>query len=124
MQLVLVLWRGRWYCWFVFISVLVLRSICRWPLSPYNSSTTFNLDRFSAGAGTFPLPCGLFCFIAVRFLEAAYWSLEHDGKRVSELVEESIAWRETVGAHRIRKEDVAAVGVKGTILVKGVDLRR
>lgn len=68
--------------------------------------------------------CTLCCSIVVRFLEAAYWSLEHDGKRVSELIEESIAWRETVGAHRIRKENVAAVGIKGAILVKGIDLRR
>lgn len=83
-----------------------------------------DLDRFSAGGDTFPLVCGLFSFIAVRFLEAAYWSLEHDGRRVSDVVAESIAWRETVGAHRIRKENVAAVGAKGTILVKGVDLRR
>lgn len=72
----------------------------------------------------FPLMYGVFCFISVRFLEAAYWSLEQDGKRVSDLIEESIAWRETVGAHRLRKEDVAAVAGKGAILVKGVDLRR
>lgn len=61
----------------------------------------------------------------LRFLEAAFWSLEHDGgKRVSEFIENTIAWRESIGAHCIRKEDVAMLGAKGTIFVKGHDLHR
>lgn len=62
--------------------------------------------------------------LCVRFLEAGYWSLEHDGKRVSDSLADSIAWRESVGANRLKKEDVVAEGTKGTILVKGHDLHR
>lgn len=70
------------------------------------------------------MTCRAYLVLCVRFLEAAYWSLEHDGKRVSDFVADSIAWRESVGAHRLKKEDVAAEGAKGTILVKGHDLQR
>ncbi|CAM9712566.1 unnamed protein product [Ectocarpus sp. 13 AM-2016] len=59
-----------------------------------------------------------------RFLEAAFWSLEHDGKRVSDFIEESIAWREKIGADRLRKEDVVDQGCRGAIIVKGHDLSR
>ncbi|CAM9891454.1 unnamed protein product [Scytosiphon promiscuus] len=59
-----------------------------------------------------------------RYLEAAFWSLERDGKRVSDYVEESIAWRETIGADRLKKEDVIVQGGKGSIIVKGHDLSR
>ncbi|CAN0191654.1 unnamed protein product [Pylaiella littoralis] len=57
-----------------------------------------------------------------RYLEAAFWSLEHDGHRVSRFIEETIAWREKVRADRLRKEDVLDEGKKGAIIVKGHDL--
>ncbi|CAM9153266.1 unnamed protein product, partial [Hapterophycus canaliculatus] len=59
-----------------------------------------------------------------RYLEAAFWSLERDGKRVSTFIEESIAWREMIGADRLKKEDVVDQGEKGSIIVKGHDLSR
>lgn len=71
----------------------------------------------------------LVCFVLVsglgcRYLEAAYWKMEGDGKRVVDTLEESIAWRESVRAHKLRKEDVIVRGAKGAILVKGHDLQR
>lgn len=59
-----------------------------------------------------------------RFLEGSYWSLEHEGKRVVDTITEAIAWRELLGVHKIRKEDVADYGTNGAILVKGHDLQR
>lgn len=59
-----------------------------------------------------------------RFLEAAFWSLECDGKRLSDFIEESIAWREAIGAHRLLGKDVAEQGHNGAILVKGHDRNR
>lgn len=59
-----------------------------------------------------------------RFLEAAFWSLEHDGQRVSDFIEESIVWREKIGADRLRKEDVLDQGKNGAIIVKGHDRSR
>lgn len=61
---------------------------------------------------------------ATRFLEAAFWALEHDGTRVSDFIEQSISWREKIGADRLRKEDVFDEGIKGAIIVKGHDLSR
>ena len=66
------------------------------------------------------LVTGLGC----RYLEGAYWKMEHDGKRVVDVFEETIAWRESVRAHKLRKEDVVLRGAKGAILVKGHDLQR
>lgn len=57
-------------------------------------------------------------------MEAAFWCLEHDGQRVSDYVEASIAWREKIGADRLRKEDVIDQGKKGAIIVKGHDRSR
>ena len=57
-------------------------------------------------------------------MEAAFWSLERDGTRVSDFIEQSIDWRERIGADRLRKEDVLDQGRKGAILVKGHDLSR
>lgn len=59
-----------------------------------------------------------------RFLEAYYWSLEHDGKRVVDAVDEAISWRELSGVHLITRDDVASYGASGGILVKGHDLER
>lgn len=61
---------------------------------------------------------------ATRFLEAAFWSLERDGTRVSDFIEQSIDWREKIKADRLRKEDVLDQGSKGAIIVKGHDLSR
>lgn len=74
-----------------------------------------------------PLPLPLPPAIATataRFLEAAFWSLERDGTRVSDFIEQSIDWREKIGADRLRKEDVVDQGNKGAIIVKGHDLSR
>eukprot|EP00903_Cladosiphon_okamuranus_P010915 g10310.t1 len=57
-----------------------------------------------------------------RFLEAAFWSLEHNGTRVSDFIEQSIDWREKIKADRLRKEDVIDQGGNGAIIVKGHDL--
>lgn len=77
------------------------------------------------GLFSFPLPPHFSAVVVVlRFLEAAFWSLEHDGRRLSDLIEESIAWRESTRANRLGKEDVFAQGSSGTILVKGHDLDR
>lgn len=50
--------------------------------------------------------------------------MEHEGKRVVDAITEAIAWRELLGVHKIRKEDVADYGTNGAILVKGHDLQR
>lgn len=50
--------------------------------------------------------------------------MEYDGKRVVDILTDSIAWRESVRAHKLGKDDVAARGVNGAILVKGHDLQR
>lgn len=59
-----------------------------------------------------------------RFLEASFWSLEHEGKRVVDAIDEAIAWRESAGLDRLSAVDVSDHGANGAILVKGYDLER
>ncbi|KAG5193010.1 CRAL-TRIO domain-containing protein [Tribonema minus] len=44
----------------------------------------------------------------VRFIEGAFWNLEHKGVPVSALIEETVAWRESVGAHAITPASLGA----------------
>lgn len=76
---------------------------------------------YDAYASIMTMKCNSAC---ARFLEAAFWSLERDGERVSDFIEESIIWREKIGADRLRKEDVLDQGNKGAIVVKGHDRNR
>ncbi|CAM9596459.1 unnamed protein product [Choristocarpus tenellus] len=57
-----------------------------------------------------------------RYLEAANWVLELDGKKVAQYIEDTVRWREQLGAHRLRAAD--AYSSTGIIFVKGHDLER
>eukprot|EP00953_Heterococcus_sp_UTEX-ZZ885_P001906 1538-Heterococcus_DN1.PRE.1 len=46
----------------------------------------------------------------IRFLEGAFWSLEHKGVPLIGLLQDTITWREQYGANSIRPADLGVIG--------------
>ncbi|CAM9191515.1 unnamed protein product [Discosporangium mesarthrocarpum] len=59
-----------------------------------------------------------------RFLEAAYWNLDVDGRNVSQRIADTVEWRESVGAHELKGGELIKDGSQGSLFVKGHDLER
>jgi hypothetical protein len=57
----------------------------------------------------------------VRFAEVSYWKSTADGLPIVKRIEKTIAWREDVGAARLKAADVQKEAQEGKMYVRGHD---
>jgi hypothetical protein len=57
----------------------------------------------------------------VRFAEVSYWKSTADGLPIVKRIEKTIAWREEVGAARLKAADVQKEAQEGKMYVRGHD---